>query len=55
MRRPPIAAMVGVVILLSLGMLKLLVLHACCQTKDGRPIDLAGLLLGTTDMQHTRE
>ena len=55
MKRPSIAAMVAVVLLLSLGMLKLLVLHTCCKTKDGRPMDLAGLVLGTTDMKHTTE
>eukprot|EP00731_Ephydatia_muelleri_P027288 Em0019g161a len=55
MKRPSIAATVALVLLLSLGMLKLLLLHTCCKTKDGRPMDLVGLVLGTTNMEHTTE
>ena len=44
-----------VMVLLSLGMAKMLIGQFCCRTKDGRPIDVAGVILGTTNMQHTKE
>lgn len=44
-----------VILLLSLGMTKMLIGQVCCRTKDGRPIDVAGVILGTTNMQHTKE
>lgn len=43
-----------VVGLLALGMTKMLCGHICCRTKDGRPIDVVGILLGTTNQFHTR-
>lgn len=42
-----------VTFLMSLGMIKLLCVESCCKDKAGRYIDVVGLLLGTTDSDHT--
>jgi hypothetical protein len=39
--------------LTSLGMLKLLCTECCCKDRAGRYIDIVGLLLGTTNKDHT--
>lgn len=39
--------------LMCLGMIKMLVCQCCCRTKDGRFIDVAGILLGTANPDHT--
>ena len=43
------------VCLLSLGMMKMLFMHICCRGKDGRPIDILGVLLGTANREHTKK
>ena len=43
-----------VIILLCIGMLKMLIGQMCCRTKDGRPIDVVGVILGTANREHTK-
>lgn len=51
---PVYASFMAIIGLLSLGMLKLLLTNWLCKTKDGRPIDVVGIILGTASMEHTR-
>ena len=48
------ATFIVVVLLLCLGMGKLLITNWLCRTKDGRPIDVVGIMLGTASIEHTR-
>lgn len=50
---PVLIVFMVVMILLSIGMLKMLIGQACCRTKDGRPIDIVGIILGTANAEHT--
>lgn len=50
---PYTATFTVMVLLMSLGMIKMICCHACCKTKDGRYIDVAGVLLGTTNAEHS--
>ena len=54
-KNPVLLAFMTVMFLLSIGMLKMLISQACCTTKDGRPIDVVGIILGTTSASHTRK
>uniref|UniRef100_A0A1X7UMY0 Generative cell specific-1/HAP2 domain-containing protein n=1 Tax=Amphimedon queenslandica TaxID=400682 RepID=A0A1X7UMY0_AMPQE len=51
---PVYATFIAVVLLLCLGMGKLLITNWLCRTKDGRPIDVVGIMLGTASIEHTR-
>lgn len=42
-----------VTFLMMLGMIKMLCCQCCCKTKDGRYIDVAGVILGTANKEHT--
>ena len=52
---PVYATFIIVIILLCLGMIKMLILQSCCRTKDGRPIDVVGVILGTASAEHTKK
>ena len=54
LKNPFHAGFIVLVSLLTLGMVKMLVAQTCCRTKDGRPIDVVGVILGTTSIEHTR-
>ena len=53
LRKPYSLSAFVLICLLTLGMLKMLCLHTCCRAKDGKPIDLIGILLGTASREHT--
>lgn len=54
LKNPVYCMMIVIVLLMSLGMIKMLIGHCCCRTKDGQPIDVVGIILGTTHRDHTR-
>ena len=54
-KNPYTATFSVVVLLVCLGMGKMLCMHMCCRTKDGRQIDVAGVILGTTNKEHTQK
>ena len=54
LKNPVYATFIIVICLMSLGMIKMLIAQCCCRTKDGRPIDVVGVILGTTSAEHTR-
>ena len=54
-KNPVSAIFMTVMILLCIGMAKMFFVQFCCRYKDGRPIDVVGIVLGTTNMQHTKE
>ena len=54
LKSPFSCSVLVLVCLLSLGMFKMLCLHTCCRAKDGRPIDVVGIILGTVSEEHTR-
>ncbi|XP_065882454.1 hapless 2-like [Dysidea avara] len=54
-KNPVSATFVTIMILLCVGMGKMFFVHFCCRYKDGRPIDVVGIVLGTTNMRHTKE
>ena len=55
LRNPVHLTFIVIIVLLSVGMGKMLIGHMCCRTKDGREIDVVGVLLGTTNFEHTRK
>jgi len=54
-KNPVSATFVIIMILLCIGMGKMFFVHFCCRYKDGRPIDVVGIVLGTTNLRHTKE
>ena len=52
-KNPANAVYTIVMMLLSLGMIRLLCMECCCRDKAGRYYDVAGILLGTTSTAHT--
>jgi len=54
-KNPVSATFVVVMILLCIGMAKMFFVHFCCRYKDGRQIDIVGIVLGTTNIRHTKE
>lgn len=55
LKNPVYLTFIVVIVLLSVGMTKMLIGHMCCRTKDGREIDVVGILLGTANFEHTRK
>lgn len=53
LKNPVVAFYCVMLILVSMSMCKMLCLQLCCRTSDGRYIDVAGILMGTTDEEHT--
>ena len=53
--RDPYTCTFSVVLLLIMfGMMKMLCMFCCCRTSDGRYVDVAAMLLGTANQEHTR-
>lgn len=52
-KNPILAFFTIMITLMSMGMIKMLCCECCCKTKDGRFIDVASILLGTTSDDHT--
>ena len=53
LKNPATALFCIVMLLMSMSMCKMLCMFCCCRTSDGRYIDVAGILMGTTDEEHT--
>ena len=54
-KHPVSATFTVVVFLMAVGMCKMMFVHSCCRTKDGRYIDVAGIIMGTASEEHTAQ
>ena len=54
-KHPATASFTIVVFILAIGMCKMIFVHSCCRTSDGRYIDVAGIIMGTANEEHSSQ
>ena len=54
-KHPATGTFTVIVFLMAIGMCKMMFVHSCCRTKDGRYVDVAGIIMGTASEEHTAQ